>query len=267
MTGRDYYKKQYGIWLPIIFMDEFKRYVSIKWPEHPHGALSLEIQLAMTAWMEKGTHTQKDTAFMAAQSKPNWHTRKKGVVRETSAPAPAPVPEPVLNAIVLSNLGNSSGQYDFSLSELAKSWGIEVTDKHRELARRTLTDPAFRIEKFTEYKNRLKAMKNRSTKGNVDSKVSKRKEDNHEKMREIILYLDNENLLSKESKVSKDDFKSAVSVVYGVNDHRPINAIIRNLTSDGEIDEARLGSIIHGNPSGKRSDWTHYQIIDRDKYF
>lgn len=260
--------KQYSIWFTINVMETLKQFISHKWPNFTRGLISAEVERYVKEGLERemGTHAHKTTVLREAENKPNWHSRKKGIVRESNVPVPEAVPS--ANAIVLNNNGNSSGgqqhsQSDFRPFEWANMMGIEITDKHSELAKRTRDDPAFLMEKFTEYKNRLIAMRNRSISNNVDIKTSERKKDNIEKMREIILFLDRNDLLDKEGRATKDDFKSAVSAVYQKNDHRPINAIIRNLISDGEIAEVTLGHVIHGKPHGRR-DMTHYLIIDKD---
>ena len=254
---------QFKVYLPRKLREAFKMFVSSKRPEYNHGIISLETQKAIMQYMEKenkAAHTHKNNVLLEAENKPNFHTSKKRV----RVPKPEPVPVP--DAVVIGNNGNPTGdqksQSDFSFSDWANRLGIVIIDKHRELDGRC-RDPEFRKEKFTEYKNRLIARRNRSINDNVNIKVSERKKDNLEKMREIILFLDNNELLDEEGRAMKEDFKSAVSVVYGKKDHRPINTIIRNLLSDGEIAEVRIGFAIHGKPSGKH-DMTHYQIIDKD---
>jgi hypothetical protein len=60
--GEDYRKIQFNIRLPTKFIEEFKVFVSRKWPVYNHGILSSEVQLAMKMWMEnegRTAHTQK----------------------------------------------------------------------------------------------------------------------------------------------------------------------------------------------------------------
>jgi hypothetical protein len=253
---------QFKIMIPRWLSEEFRLFVSRKWPSYQLGSLSIEGQLALKMWLEneKGlTHTHKTSVLSEAENKPNWHTCKKGV----RVPEAIPVPNPNPNAIVLTSGGQrqeSQSDSDSSFFGWANRLGVVITSKHRELARKTLTDLVFRKEKFTEYNNRLIARRNQSISKTVNSKVSERKKENIEKMREIILLLNDDDLIDKEGRTPKEDFKNAVSLVYGVKDHRPIKAIIRNLISGGEIVEARLSLHIRGKPLRM----THYQIIDKD---
>jgi hypothetical protein len=267
-------KKQYAVWFTIMVMETLKQHISHKWPNFTRGLISAEIERYVKEGLEREmgthTHTHKSTVLREAENKPNWHTSKKPIKVPGSQGEPESIPNPNPNAIVLTSNGKSSGgqqrqsQSDSSIYEWAIGSGIEITDKDKEWARRTHTDLAFCKEEFTIYMRRLIARRNQSINNNVDSKFSERKKENIKKMREIILFLDNKDLLDKGGRATKDNFRNAVSVIYDTNRQETIRAIIRNLISDGEIIETRIGNVIYGKHSGKRSDMTHYQIIDKD---
>lgn len=146
----DYHKVRFGIWLPESFVSEWKRFLSRKWPEYNHGIQSLEVQLAMKRWMEsegRSAHTHKDTVLMEAENKPNFHTRKKGVVSKLT-PTPAPTPLPPI-PIVISNNGKSSGE--------EKEKSEDIFDWTKRMV--VIVEP-----KDTEQANKIRAIPNIGTK-------------------------------------------------------------------------------------------------------
>src|SRR5262245_3129962 len=104
------------------------------------------------------THTHKTISVIRSH-------RKVKEQEPINQDATVRVPESS-NAIIISDNygygqdnGNPSGQSksqsqsDFSFFEWATTLGVVITEKHREMARRTLIDPTYRKEKFAEYKN------------------------------------------------------------------------------------------------------------------
>lgn len=64
--GGDYDTIQFDVRLPRKFVEEFKRFISRKWPVYTNGIIALEVQLAIKMWMEnegRTTHTQKYRSY------------------------------------------------------------------------------------------------------------------------------------------------------------------------------------------------------------
>ena len=87
----DYGKGQFNIRLSKRCIREFKIYVSRKWPEHEHGILSLEVEIALWERMandRRAAHAHKSTVFVEAENKPNYHAAKGGKLIRLSTNSP-----------------------------------------------------------------------------------------------------------------------------------------------------------------------------------
>jgi hypothetical protein len=232
---------QLKITLPRHEKDEFYLMVSRKWPVYDHGCISLEARLALKMWMQNegsNTRTHKTTVLMETESKPNWHTRKRGIEIETNVGVPEQVPNANTNAIVLTNNSNSSGGH--WLFDLASGLGVVLTDGHREMAKRMRNDSEFRKQKYEKYEIKLIGKLARSASKDLCNKVSERNNNNAQHMRQIKLYLNSKGQIDNQGRVAEKYLRNAISIVYKRStEKRAIDRHIQELENDKEI--TRIG--------------------------
>jgi hypothetical protein len=262
--GSDYDKVRFPFWCSRKFREEFKMFVSRKWPIYSHGVISAEIVLAMKWWMEndrRNAHTHKNTVISEAEDKPNFHRRTKGV-KVNSEPIPTPT-----NAIVITNDGSSSdgggdGKQSKSnfedIFELANKMGVVVEDKHIQMAAKMRSDPEYMEQVKGDWIKRLEAKSKRQVVSEMKNKVSSRYKENLNNIRQIAAHVRNKDNVGivadgsigiAEGFVTKEDLEQAVRAVFGVRDSRMVKDRIKTLEADQMITWTELSwGYVRGKP-------------------
>jgi hypothetical protein len=263
-------------------MDEFKRFVSIKWPEHTHGVLSLEIQLAMKAWMEAGTRTQKDIILRDAENKPNWHTSKKPIKipgsESEAVPETVPNPPPTANAIVINNNGNSSNEQSEDVFEWAKRLGVTVGPRNIQEAKKILSDSEYKNQIKKVWITRLQAKEKRRVVKDLENIRTSRSNENKEMVKHIVAFVNSPgrhniidghevNIYESDGLLSDDNLKHAIRVLINKTDKRTIQARIDKLEADEEIEKVEVDNTIHGKPASEKQMFAGWRIKNMESLY